>query len=95
MYQEKKEEEHMPALKIRRLEHSIKKNKEKANYSDQKQHKQYRGQQNNNNKRKQMSRKAIVWTIQATNHRNLTQENFDMAKKGKPKRETESFQIAA
>ena len=31
-----------------------------------------------------MVRKMTVWTFQAKNMRNLTQENLDMAKKGKP-----------
>ena len=32
----------------------------------------------------------MVWIFQATNERNLTGENLDMAKRG-PKRETESL----
>ena len=31
-----------------------------------------------------MGRKITVWTSLATNKRNLTQENFDISKKGKP-----------
>ena len=31
-----------------------------------------------------MGRKRTKWTFQATNKRNLTGENLDMAKKGKP-----------
>ena len=31
-----------------------------------------------------MGRKATLWTFQATNKRNLTRENMDMAKKIKP-----------
>ena len=31
-----------------------------------------------------MGRKTTVWIFQATNKRNLTRKNFDMAKKGKP-----------
>ena len=31
-----------------------------------------------------MGRKAIVWTFQATNKLNLTREDLDMTKKGKP-----------
>ena len=31
-----------------------------------------------------MGRKAIVWRFQATNKRNLTREDFEMAKKEKP-----------
>ena len=31
-----------------------------------------------------MKGKITVWTLQATNKRNLTRENVDMAKKGKP-----------
>ena len=38
-----------------------------------------------------MIRKAIVWIFQATNQRNLTQEDRDIAKK-KRKRENESLQ---
>ena len=31
-----------------------------------------------------MGRKSSVWIFQATYKRNITQENLDMAKKGKP-----------
>ena len=31
-----------------------------------------------------MGRKTTVWTLQTTNKRNLTRENMDIAKKGKP-----------
>ena len=42
-----------------------------------------------------MGRKTTVWTIQATNKRNLRWENLDMAKKRSLKRENESLLIAA
>ena len=32
-----------------------------------------------------MGTKTVVWIFQATNKGNLTQEDLDMAKKGKPK----------
>ena len=31
-----------------------------------------------------MGRKTTIWIFQATNKRNLTQEDFDMVKKRKP-----------
>ena len=31
-----------------------------------------------------MERKTTVWIFQETNDKNLTRENLDMAKKGKP-----------
>ena len=32
-----------------------------------------------------MGRKTTIWTFQATSKQNLTRENLDIAKKGKPK----------
>ena len=42
-----------------------------------------------------MEEKITVWIFQATNKRNLTQENLHVAKKGDLKKETESLHIAA
>ena len=33
-----------------------------------------------------MGRKSVVWIFQAKNMRNFTREDWDMAKKGKPKK---------
>ena len=44
---------------------------------------------------KKIGWKTTVWIFQASNKRNVTQEDLDMAKKGHLKRETESFLIAA
>ena len=42
-----------------------------------------------------MGRKTTEWTFQVTNKRNLTREDLDIAKKGKPsEKETESLLIA-
>ena len=37
-----------------------------------------------NNQKTTMGRKPNVWSFQATNKKNLTWENLDMAKKGRP-----------
>ena len=56
----------------------------------QKQYILHKHQQNKNNQETKMVRKTIVWTFQATNEKNLSWENFAMAK-----REIESLLIAA
>ena len=56
----------------------------KTDYSGKKQYKQYKHQQNRNYKKTKTRRKTTVWIFQVTNKRNITQENLDMAKKGKP-----------
>ena len=53
----------------------------KETETETKQYKQRKNQENNNNKKTKMGRKAIVWTFQATNKRNHTQDELDMAKK--------------
>ena len=52
-----------------------------THYSDQKQHKQHKDQQkkNNNLETKMEKKTTTVWIFQATNKRNLTRENLEMA----------------
>ena len=54
-----------------------------TDYSDQKQHRQHKDQQNNNKLKTKIGRKAIVRIFQVTNKRNLTRKDQDMSKKGK------------
>ena len=61
-----------------------KKTRNKTDYSGQKQYRQHKHQQNKNNQETKIGRKTNVWTFQETNKRNLTRENMDVAKKGKP-----------
>ena len=61
---------------IRRLEDYIK--------SKERLIKELSDQQNNNDLETKMGRKTNVWIFQTTNKRNLTREDLDMAKKGKP-----------
>ena len=49
------------------LKDNIKKKLRKTNYSNQKQHKQYKDQQNKNNLETGMGRKTTVWVFQVTN----------------------------
>ena len=58
-----------------------------ANYSNQKHHKQQKLQKNNKKaerttitRKQNGGRKAIMWIFQATNKRNLTLDNSDLAK---------------
>ena len=55
---------------------------EKNNYSDQKQHRQYKNQQNNCHEA-EMRKKITVWIFQATNKVNLTRKDPAMSKKRK------------
>ena len=82
--QEKKEEKNLPALKIEMTRRLHKKARRKTDYSHQKQYRQHKHQPNKNNQKTRMGRKITIWTLQATNERNLTREILDMAKKGKP-----------
>ena len=49
--------------------------------SDSKQYGQHKHQQKKNNQKTKIGRKTTVWIFQATDKRNITQENLDMAKK--------------
>ena len=55
----------------------------KTDFSNKKQYRRYKHQQNKNNQKK-MARKTTLWTFYATNKRHLTRENVDVAKKEKP-----------
>ena len=72
---------------IQRLKDYIKNARRKTAYSDQKQYRQHKHQQNKNNQKTKMRRKTTVWIFQATKKRNLTRYNLDMTKKGKTLRE--------
>ena len=74
-----------------RIEDFINKEPRKSNYSDKKQHKQHKDQQNNYNLDKKMGRKTNVWIFQATNKRNLTLEALETAKKRETLREKMNF----
>ena len=65
-----------------------------TDYSHQKQDRRHKHQQNKNIWETKKGSKTTLWIFQATNKRNLTQENLDMIK-GNLKRETESLQISA
>ena len=52
----------------------------KTDYSDQKENRQHKDQLKESNQETKMGRKTAVLTFQATNKRNLTQENLDTAK---------------
>ena len=70
---------------IRRPKDNIKKEQRKTNYNDQKQHKQIQLSTEKTIARKQKwGKKAFEWIFQDTNKKNPTQEDIDMAKKGKP-----------
>ena len=69
---------------IQPLKDYIKKAPRKTDNCDQKQYRQHKHQQNKNNQKTIMGRKTTIETIQATDKRNLTRENMDMAKKEKP-----------
>ena len=56
----------------------------KTDYSHLKQCRQHKRQQNRNNWKTKIGRKTTVRTFQARYKRNFTQEDLDMAKKGKP-----------
>ena len=56
----------------------------KTDYSNQKQYRQHKNQLNKNNQTTKNGKKTTAWAFQATNKQNLTRENVDMAKKGKP-----------
>ena len=60
-----------------------KKAQRKTNYNDQKHHRQHKHKQNKNNQKTKIRRKTTVRTFQATNKRNLTRKDLDMAKKEK------------
>ena len=69
---------------IQWFEDYTKKTRRKTYYSDQKQNKQHKHQQNKNNQKTKTERKTSVWTFQARNKRNLTRENWCLYKKEKP-----------
>ena len=85
-YLSKKEREEVSlALKIPQMHRFLDSNntykeQRKTNYSDQKQHRSTK----QNNQEAKMERKTTVWTFQTTNQRNLPGENLDMTKKEKP-----------
>ena len=67
----------------------------KTDYSDKKQYKQHKHQQNKNNQKTKMGTKTIVWTFQATNRKISHEKIWICQRKGSLKRETESLLIAA
>ena len=46
--------------------------------------KKQKQKQKKNNNQKQKTKNATAWTFQASNKRNLTRENFEIAEKRKP-----------
>ena len=56
----------------------------KTDDSHQKPYGQQNHQQNRNNQKTKIRRKTTQWALQATNKRNLSRENLDVAKNGKP-----------
>ena len=89
MCRDKKEEEESPDFKIVSMwinsttRRQRNKTLMKTDYSHQKQYRQHKHQHNKNNQETKTGRKT-VWTFQATNKRNLSRENLDVAKKWKP-----------
>ena len=55
----------------------------KTDYSDPKQYRQHKHQENKNIHETKVGRKTTLWTFPATNKRNLTREDLDIAKNGK------------
>ena len=94
MHQEK-EDGDLPAFttaSIQRLEDHIK--RRKAGYSDQKEYRQHKHQQNKNYQNTKMGRKISVLIFQETIKQNPTREN-SWQRKGNLKKETESLIITA
>ena len=74
----------------------FKKAQRKTGYSDQKQYRQNKHQQNKNNQKTKIERKTTVWIFQETNKKNVSCERiWTWLRKGNLKRETESLLRAA
>ena len=85
LYVSRKGGEELPSLKITLRQ--LKKEQRKANYIDEKQHKQHKCQKNHNNKKIKIGRKTTVWIFQAPNKQDLIREDLEMAKKKETFRE--------